>query len=34
MVIHWNKFYEENEMIEGDKHGHHGSQEIFEPKLH
>ena len=36
MIMHWNEFFEENEMIDVllDKHGHQGSQEIFQPKLH
>ena len=34
MLMHWNKFYEEDEMIKLDKHGYQGSQEISQPKLH
>ena len=34
MVMHWNEFYEENEMIEIGQALHQDSQDIFQPKLH
>ena len=33
MVMHWNEFYEENEMIQV-KQDHQGNQEINQPKLY
>ena len=35
MVMHWNEFHEENDMIAvGQAYDHKGTQELFQPKLH
>ena len=34
IVIHWYEFYEKMRWMKLDKHGHQGSQAVFQPKLH